>query len=522
MKIWLTEIFPKGVEVRVSTDIEKGAIWRNELETFLSNSRAGLLCITPEALESPWVNFEAGFLARSISAGQLAAARPAGQLFTFLLGATASDLKGPLADFQSTDASDERDTERLVKALLSLISLEESAREALIKDWNVLWPKHWASLRGGLAVIPKATLREVCPRFPELFRRKTFEEPSDECMSQEWLARYCGARETLSALKAAEPKIQQACRRYVRELLHALVSEVDAYSNALSQLIGERYSVADSGKLKIEPAGLATTCEKRRRAVRRLVARIEDPPPFFDDAVQFDAAETLQEANNLMHRIKPVVRSFAKLTGGKPLDAVWPEEAACFWIVFDSKKSKKQPRVKDPHHIDLDLHWRTSRWAFDRVMYGVYLRTAFQHVAESSEDCEALAIRTLDFADEQFDIARAQLFDAGHESDPSTRALGTNLMPLTCALASVEVAGHYTCEGANAKRVWDLAHAVLGLLSPKPHHEPARSIAGRLRERTECAPDVPRPKPALLEREAVRARAYAAVAVTHVARILNK
>jgi hypothetical protein len=123
-----------------------------------------------------------------------------------------SDLEGPLAAFQSTDGNDSDDTHRLVHALFSSLPREgdmEQFADRIVKSW----PRNWESLKKRFAVIPKLPLSEVWPEFATLFRRKTFDEPTDACISQDWLARYAGARETAAAVVA-----HRASRRRLPEL----------------------------------------------------------------------------------------------------------------------------------------------------------------------------------------------------------------------------------------------------------------------------------------------------------------
>ena len=46
------------------SDIPKGKRWALELAGQLAGANFGLVCLTPENLYSPWVNFEAGALSK--------------------------------------------------------------------------------------------------------------------------------------------------------------------------------------------------------------------------------------------------------------------------------------------------------------------------------------------------------------------------------------------------------------------------------------------------------------------------
>lgn len=91
LKEWLPTIL-QVVEPWMSLDIQKGAIWSKEIAAELDSSSVGIICLTPENLESPWLHFEAGALAKHES----------GRAFTLLLGLEHKDVKHPLAIFQHT------------------------------------------------------------------------------------------------------------------------------------------------------------------------------------------------------------------------------------------------------------------------------------------------------------------------------------------------------------------------------------------------------------------------------------
>ena len=56
-----------SVEPSMSTQIEKGTEWFEELRNALDNAHCGILCLTPEAIGSPWIHFEAGLLVQALS-----------------------------------------------------------------------------------------------------------------------------------------------------------------------------------------------------------------------------------------------------------------------------------------------------------------------------------------------------------------------------------------------------------------------------------------------------------------------
>lgn len=134
LRQWLPEVL-RFVRPWVSSeDIRKGTRWSDELWGRLQNTSYSIVCVTPEAVRSPWVNFEAGAVARAIG-GQ-------SHVSPLLLGMSAGDLSGvPLAMFQCTEFR-RPDVERLVKAINA--AAPAPMRES---DVSLRFRREWASLR---------------------------------------------------------------------------------------------------------------------------------------------------------------------------------------------------------------------------------------------------------------------------------------------------------------------------------------------------------------------------------------
>ena len=68
---WLPAIL-QYVEPYVSSeDIDKGVRWSSDISKELDNSKFGILCVTKENFEAPWLNFEAGALGKSFETGRV-------------------------------------------------------------------------------------------------------------------------------------------------------------------------------------------------------------------------------------------------------------------------------------------------------------------------------------------------------------------------------------------------------------------------------------------------------------------
>src|SRR4051794_9585366 len=91
-----------------SEDIEKGQRWGLELSELLTTTSQGIMCVTAENMREPWLSFEAGALATSVTVARV---RPV------LLDVTPSDVTGPLAQFQATSLTDKADVFNLMTSL---------------------------------------------------------------------------------------------------------------------------------------------------------------------------------------------------------------------------------------------------------------------------------------------------------------------------------------------------------------------------------------------------------------------
>src|SRR4051794_7753881 len=79
-------------------DIGSGQRWSLEIASQLDVSNFGVICATRENQASPWLNFEAGALAKKLTDSFVC---------PYLVDLDFSDLTGPLAQFQARKATEE-------------------------------------------------------------------------------------------------------------------------------------------------------------------------------------------------------------------------------------------------------------------------------------------------------------------------------------------------------------------------------------------------------------------------------
>jgi len=130
----LREWFPKAIQATrpwvSSSDIKSGGRWLSEVTNKLESINFGIICLTPESINSNWVLFEAGALSKSIKNSYVC---------PLIFGLEKSDIKGPLSQFQIR-LFNKVDFFKLVQSINSVlddISLSDAHLEEVFEIW---WP----------------------------------------------------------------------------------------------------------------------------------------------------------------------------------------------------------------------------------------------------------------------------------------------------------------------------------------------------------------------------------------------
>ena len=113
-----------------SEDIKKGDRWSLELSKRLEEIHFGIICIDPSNVDSPWLNFEAGALSKSLEHGRV---------LPVLFGITPAELRGPLAQFQVTSFEKE-DFYRLIRSINLTLASSRIDPERLFRSFEIAWP----------------------------------------------------------------------------------------------------------------------------------------------------------------------------------------------------------------------------------------------------------------------------------------------------------------------------------------------------------------------------------------------
>lgn len=109
---WLGQVI-QAVEPWISTDIEKGARWSQEISDKLEESRVGITCLTRGNLNENYILFEAGAISKTKDA----------RVCTFLLDLKPTDIERPLGEFQHTKFEKE-DVRKLLHTINGAVKKE--------------------------------------------------------------------------------------------------------------------------------------------------------------------------------------------------------------------------------------------------------------------------------------------------------------------------------------------------------------------------------------------------------------
>ena len=166
LRDWLPDII-QNVEPWVSSeDIDAGKRWSTEIATQLAETKFGIICVTPENQEAPWILFETGALAKTIENTNVC---------PYLIGLEKSDLQpGPLTQFQAMEANKE-ETWKLVRTINKSLDRSERLEESRLKR---VFERSWSTLDNALGnlskvkqgIEPKRDVEEMTEEILELVR----------------------------------------------------------------------------------------------------------------------------------------------------------------------------------------------------------------------------------------------------------------------------------------------------------------------------------------------------------------
>lgn len=159
---WLPSVI-QSIEPYVSSeDIDKGARWSTDIAKELENSSFGILCVTKDNLEAPWLSFEAGALSKAMDKSFV---------IPFLFDIKRTEAQGPILQFQSV-IFEKEDIKRMVKTLNKACEKGGIPDERLQNTFDVWYPQ----LEEQLKKIDKSQGENIKKANPKIQADKMLEE----------------------------------------------------------------------------------------------------------------------------------------------------------------------------------------------------------------------------------------------------------------------------------------------------------------------------------------------------------
>lgn len=139
LRKWIPSVLQFAKPYFTPNDIEKGAKWGGEISETLARSNVGIVCLTKENLNKPWILFEAGALSKDLEQSRVC---------SVLFGMENTDITGPLSTFQTTQF-EAADFKKM------MWSINETGNEAALsrETFELVFEKWWPELHGRIQAI---------------------------------------------------------------------------------------------------------------------------------------------------------------------------------------------------------------------------------------------------------------------------------------------------------------------------------------------------------------------------------
>lgn len=128
---WIPSVLQFAKPYFTPKDIDKGAQWNTEISKKLSETHVGIICLTPDNFERPWILFEAGALSKDMERSKVC---------SVLFGIDSPELSGPLATFQTT-AFKKTEFKKLIETINKSGGENSLSPDIFNEVFDMWWPK---------------------------------------------------------------------------------------------------------------------------------------------------------------------------------------------------------------------------------------------------------------------------------------------------------------------------------------------------------------------------------------------
>lgn len=167
LREWLPSVLQNVQPWMSEFDIPMGSRWYVDLARKLENAKVGIVCVTSENQNSPWVLFEAGALSKIVDANLV---------IPYLLNIRPGEVQGPLVQFQGA-VTNRDDTFKLVTAVNRALDTLALSHEGLNRSFEKWWPELAASITNITQTVesdpPLRPEREILEEILDLTRQNT-------------------------------------------------------------------------------------------------------------------------------------------------------------------------------------------------------------------------------------------------------------------------------------------------------------------------------------------------------------
>lgn len=131
---WLPKVIQNVTPFMSEKDLKLGSVWNDKINESLTDSIVGILFITPDNINSSWLNYEAGALSKTVDSES--------RIIPIVFGSDDPEIlisDSPLKQFQTLLHTNETEIVKLVHALNA--NLEKPlSQDNLMESFQVWWP----------------------------------------------------------------------------------------------------------------------------------------------------------------------------------------------------------------------------------------------------------------------------------------------------------------------------------------------------------------------------------------------
>lgn len=210
LREWLPMVVQAAEVYMSANDNESGARWAEAVGSELQASNVGILCLTPENLDSRWLHFEAGALSKSIEHSRVV---------PLLHRLRPADIRQPLAQFHAKPTT--REGILAVAEMVNRQADKPLEAQVLTRTFELSWPSLEQQL-GAInspaptAEVPERSERDLLEEILQILRADSHRTASDWSEGRV-MSLPGGERDVGPLVYASEAHLRSEARRIVEE-----------------------------------------------------------------------------------------------------------------------------------------------------------------------------------------------------------------------------------------------------------------------------------------------------------------